>query len=88
MEKQLDRAHYVAVLWGHANTPSPHQSLSPTDYGWSVVGDLLQPTWFEWPAAPSPEDLVSCEDNVLNISDNVLNRSSFSQHFTHTSCRQ
>ena len=53
LEKKLQRAHYVAVLWCNANTASPDQGLSPTDYGWSVKDDLLQPIWFDGPATPS-----------------------------------
>lgn len=57
LEKKLQRAHYVTVLWSHANTASPDQGLSPTDYGWSVKSDLLQPTWFD--GLPAPDSLFS-----------------------------
>ncbi|MPC70324.1 hypothetical protein E2C01_064568 [Portunus trituberculatus] len=52
LKKKLLRAHYVTVLWSHANTASPDQGLCATDYGWAVDGDLLQPTWFDGPAVP------------------------------------
>ena len=52
LQKKLQRAHYVTVLWNRADTAYPGQDLSPTDYGWSADGTLLFPTWFEGPAIP------------------------------------
>ncbi|XP_048869412.1 uncharacterized protein LOC125741923 isoform X1 [Brienomyrus brachyistius] len=50
LKKKMMRAHYVTVLWSHANTASPDQGLSPTDYGWCCKEGLLQPTWFDGPS--------------------------------------
>ena len=52
LDKKLKRAHYVTILWSHANLSCPDQDLSPTDYGWSANGNLLQPVWFDGPALP------------------------------------
>ena len=38
--------------WVNAGTASPGDGLLPTDYGWSVIDNLLKPTWFEGPAIP------------------------------------
>ena len=38
--------------WVNAGTASPGDRLLPTDYGWSVIDNLLKPTWFEGPAIP------------------------------------
>ena len=62
LTKKLQRAHYVTVLWRNANTVSPDQGLSPTDFGWSVKGSLLQPTWFDEPSAP--DSMFFCHANV------------------------
>lgn len=85
LEKKLQRAHYVTVLWSHANLACPDQGLSPTDYGWSAKGNLLQPVWFDGPAIPdalfrdgddNESDIDSTEDEEdaadyihLEISD-------------------
>lgn len=66
----MQRAHYVAVLWCNANTASPDQGLSPTDYGWSVKDDLLQPVWFDGPATPSV--LFTEENESGSDSDDTI----------------
>ena len=68
LEKKLQRAQYVAVLWNHADTACPDQGLSPTDYDWSIEGSLLQPTWFEGPAFP--DSLFAGSDNMAMDTDN------------------
>ena len=40
------------MMWSRANQALPDHGLSPTDYGWSTKGELLQPTWFDGPAVP------------------------------------
>lgn len=81
LEKKLQRAHYVALLWSHAHTASPDQGLSSTDYGWSIKGGLLQPVWFDGP--PVPDSLFSShvDGRDVNIDDSdsdetiILNQS-------------
>ncbi|XP_033097629.1 uncharacterized protein LOC117101706 [Anneissia japonica] len=52
LEMKIRRTQYITVLWTRAVTSSPSDSLSPTDYGWSVNENLLKPIWFEGPAIP------------------------------------
>ncbi|XP_068212466.1 uncharacterized protein [Palaemon carinicauda] len=67
LEKQLQRAHFVTVVWSHTDQASPDQGLSPTDYGWSTNGELLQPMWFDGPAVPdtlfTPPDCTALESD-------------------------
>ena len=69
LEKKLQRAHYVAVKWTNADTASPDQGLSPTDYGWSTDGNLLKPTWFDGPAVPDSLFASKDSENAEGDSD-------------------
>ncbi|KAG1694148.1 hypothetical protein GQR58_006938 [Nymphon striatum] len=46
------RAQNVAILWKNAATESPGNGLSPTEYGWSVNDNVLQPIWSQGPSVP------------------------------------
>ena len=79
LEKQLQRAHFVTMMWSHADQASPDQGRSPTDYGWSTIGDILQPTWFDGPAVPvtlfTPSDSRGVENDTSDgtiIEDDSL----------------
>lgn len=63
VDKKLQRAHYVTILWNHANLECPDQGLSPTDYGWAANGNLLQPVWFDEPAIPDVLFSDRCNSN-------------------------
>ena len=80
LQKKLQRAHYVTLLWSHAHTAFPAQGLSPTDYGWSIKRDLLLPTWFDGPSVPDSlfsshvdvdieEELEASDLSLSEISD-------------------
>lgn len=61
LKKKLQRAHFVTMIFSHADKVSPTQDRSPNDYGWITNGELLQPAWFDGPAVPenlftNPED--------------------------------
>lgn len=66
LDKKLQRAHYVTILWNHINFACPDQGLSPTDYGWSANGNLLQPVWFDGPALP---DALFTDNNKDDSND-------------------
>ncbi len=51
------RSQYVTAIWTRASTAFPGNELSPTDYGWSVTDNLLQPVWFQ--GCPTPEELFA-----------------------------
>lgn len=73
LEKKLQRSHYVTILWNQANLACPGQGLSPTDYGWSTNGNLLQPVWFDGSALP--DALFNRQDNRKNDSIDACNAS-------------
>ncbi|XP_068240150.1 uncharacterized protein [Palaemon carinicauda] len=88
LEKKLLRAHYVTVLWSHANTKSPDQGLCAIDYGWAVDGDLLQPTWFDGPAVPDSlfandsdkdQEILSQSEETVMETDNLDELSDYDQ---------
>ncbi|KAK4322833.1 hypothetical protein Pmani_006431 [Petrolisthes manimaculis] len=73
MYSQPKRAQYVSILWNHANFACPDQGLSPTDYGWSANGNLLQPVWFDGPSLP--DALFTDRDNNKDDSNDTCSDS-------------
>ncbi|KAK3883498.1 hypothetical protein Pcinc_012197 [Petrolisthes cinctipes] len=73
LDKKLQRAQYVSILWNHANLACPDQGLSNTDYGWSANGNLLQPVWFDGPALP--DALFTDRDNNKDDSNDACSDS-------------
>ena len=55
-------------MWTHAITASPGDSLSPTDYGWSVNDKLPKPTWFKELAIPDSL-FMNGSNNTENLQD-------------------
>ena len=67
LKKKLLRAHYVTILWSHADTSLPSQGLDPTDYGWCRKENLLQPKWFDGPSVP--DTLFSTNANGEDVNE-------------------
>ncbi|KAK4318060.1 hypothetical protein Pmani_010907 [Petrolisthes manimaculis] len=73
LDKKLQRAQYVSILWNHANFACPDQGLCPSDYGWSANGNLLQPVWFDGPSLP--DTLFTDRDNNKDGSNDTCSDS-------------
>ena len=50
--RKLQRAQYVSVIWGTADSPYPGRGLDPLDFGWKLNNGVYVPDWFEGPAIP------------------------------------
>lgn len=66
---KIRRTQYVTTLWTNADTAAPGEGLSPTDYGWSVIDNLLKPTWFDGPAIPDSLFTNDSEPEDMEIED-------------------
>ena len=49
---KLRRSKYVTILWKHASSAAPGHHSTPSDYGWIIRNEVLQPHWFDGPAIP------------------------------------
>ena len=72
LQMKVRRAQYVTILWTNAATASPGDGLSPTEYGWSVNDNLLQPIWFQGPAVPDTLFTNSTTVEVDSDSDETI----------------
>ena len=52
LKKKVQRAHYVSLVWGKADSPSPCNYLDPCCYGWQCKEGAYEPLWFEGNAVP------------------------------------
>ena len=52
----IKRAQYVARMWKRADETDPTGEASPTDYGWKLNQNCLEPDWF--PGSSVPETLT------------------------------
>lgn len=57
------------MLWSHAGRPNPGNGLSPTEYGWCIKDDNLQPVWFKGQALPDSLFRKRTETTVVSDSD-------------------
>ncbi|XP_041362193.1 uncharacterized protein LOC121378189 [Gigantopelta aegis] len=55
------RAHFVSIVWGHADSSHPDQGLDPLNYGWKDKNGCYVPDWFSGPAVP---DYLFLKGNV------------------------
>ena len=56
VKMKVQRAHYISIVWGNADTPQPANAMDPLEYGWAQQGnDCLTPVWFQGP--PLPDDI-------------------------------
>lgn len=50
---KICQSQYVTAIWSQAAKASTGNGLRPSDYGWNLKLNILQPAWFEGPAVPS-----------------------------------
>ncbi|CAL4180456.1 unnamed protein product, partial [Meganyctiphanes norvegica] len=50
VHKKIQRAHYVSILWGNADSPYPGHGLDPVNYGWILRNGYYAPDWFSGPS--------------------------------------
>lgn len=74
LEIKVRRTQYVTSLWLHAGMASPGNSLSPTDFGWTVENNLMTPIWFDGPVIP--DRLFT---NVSNNTEDIVLESESSE---------
>lgn len=75
--KKVERAHYVAIMWGNAFRPDPTDGLNPEDYGWKCQDGIYQPVWYNGASIPDkifPEAAADVQEEAdieeyANIDD-------------------
>lgn len=73
LKNKIQRAHYVAIIWGNADSTQPAQGLDPLQYGWTTTreGHYI-PDWF--PGAVEPDWLFrenNTSEQTTQQSDDV-----------------
>lgn len=68
VRNKLQRAHYVSIIWGNADTAYPPQ-LDPLQYGWSIKNQCYVPEWFEEPALPDDLQESQIDDQTDDSDD-------------------
>lgn len=76
LQNKLKRAHFISIIWGHADSAQPAQGLDPLNYGWRESNECYTPEWFTGPCMPNlliqEEEMfnVDEEQNECSLSDN------------------
>lgn len=83
---KIRRSQYVSTIWNQATNASPGIGLEPSEYGWNITDNILQPTWFEGPALPSTlfktnyvTDVHSMEEESNHEEAIILTRTDMDQ---------
>ena len=69
LDMKLLRTRYITMLWSNAGKPNPGNGLSPTEYGWCIRDDKLQPLWFKGQAMPDSLLRKKTETSMVSESD-------------------
>ena len=48
----MQRAHFISILWGNADSAHPEHGLDPLNYGWKDNTGYYTPDWFLGPSLP------------------------------------
>ena len=79
---KMQRAHFISILWGNADSAHPGHVLDPLNYGWKEKNGYYTPDWFLGPALPdylfherereedSIEDHQSYQPDVATVFEN------------------
>ena len=70
VQKKLQRAHYISILWGNGDSPHPGNNLDPLNYGWKKENGEYTPDWYTGPVMP--DDLfheVEGEEGDVNENE-------------------
>ncbi|XP_014677384.1 PREDICTED: uncharacterized protein LOC106817234 [Priapulus caudatus] len=70
MWNKVQRAHYVSIIWGNADSPQPDQDLDPLQYGWKNENRHYVPDWFPGPAEPDNLFCNDHEEESIEIQEN------------------
>lgn len=62
LRKKVQRAHYVSIMWGNADSAEPGQDLDPVNFGWKCDNGLYSCDWFA--GSPVPDDLFLESTNI------------------------
>lgn len=60
VNKKLQRAHLISMVWGNADSAHPGENLDPRNFGWKEKDGCYAPEWFSGPSMP--DDLFQGED--------------------------
>ena len=55
LSNHIKRAHYVARMWRRAVHINPTAEASPTDCGWKLTQNCLQPDWYPGSSVPESQ---------------------------------
>ncbi|KAK6168800.1 hypothetical protein SNE40_019977 [Patella caerulea] len=79
---KLQRAHFVSIIWGRADSADPGHGLDPLQFGWSKKNGCCSPEWFLGPAMPDNifDDVDSGEDITDDLDGDHLDDGSNSDN--------
>lgn len=52
VQKKLERAHLISIIWGNADSAKPGHGLEPQNYGWKEKDGFFTQEWFLGDAMP------------------------------------
>ena len=52
VHNKMQRAHFISILWGNADSAHSGNGLDPLNYGWKEKNGYYTPDWFFRPALP------------------------------------
>lgn len=61
VDKKLQRAHLISMIWGNADSAHPGEGLDPQNFGWKEIDGCYAPEWFSGP--PMPGDLFQEDED-------------------------
>ena len=73
LRNKIQRAHYMSIIWGNADSTQPAEGLDPLHYGWATNKEgHYVPEWFPGPVEPDNlfSDAVTSEQTT-QLSDDI-----------------
>lgn len=69
VHNKLQRAHFISILWGNADSAHPGLGLDPLNYGWKENNGYYTPDWYLGHAMP--DYLFQEEEREEDITVNL-----------------
>ena len=64
IHNKMQRAHFISILWGNADSAHPRNGFDPLNYRWKEKNGYNTPDWFLVPALSDYHEGEREEDSI------------------------